>query len=395
MSTFLKTPIDYERHNEEVRAVWAAYRAGKPTRVPVVISGSITNYFANPELNTRGYTYEQFFTDPMVQITAQLEYQYYQRHNWVCDREMGLPDDGWQLTVDFQNSYDASWCGCELVYMDRNLPDTLTNLSEHKEKLYELPELLPLDGGLIGRGLEFYDFMADYCRDHTYYDRPILPPARLLGEGTDGILDLAYKLRGAENILIDMYEDETYYHDLMGYLTRNLIHRMKELRRKRWGLRPDSADFGQMKTGSFGFADDAITMISHETYREFVYPYHRQLVDAFSDGTGLFMHLCGGNMQHFKGLVELLGVTSFDTGFPIDLGLMRKMVGPDVEIYGGPTVMLVKDGTVEEIRAAVREILASGVTDGGKFVLIAANNLAPMTGVEKVGGMYGISRHHT
>lgn len=388
MSTFLSRTVDFARHNDEVRALWAARREGKPVRVPLLISGSITNYFANPDLNTRGYTYEQYFTDPLVQIQAQLEYQHYQRHNWLCDREMGLPDGGWQLTVDFQNSYDASWFGCPVTYLGNQLPDTLPLLEHHKEMLYDLPDLLPLDGGLIGRGIEFRDAMRDYCSRHSFMDRPILPPRALLGEGTDGILDLAYKLRGAENVLIDMYEDEEYYADLMDYITRNLIHRMAALRKLRWSEMPDCDDAGRMRAGDFGFADDAMTMISHDAYMKYVYPYHRQLVDAFSDGSALSMHLCGANMHHFEGLAKRLGVTSFDTGFPIDLGRMRQLVGPDVTIQGGPTVMLVKEGSEAAIMAEAKRMLASGVMDGGKFIMIAANNLAPQTPADHVATLY-------
>ena len=66
MSSFLATPVDYARHNDEVRRVMEAFDAGKPIRVPLQLNGSITNYFQNPELNTPRYTFEQFFTDPEV-----------------------------------------------------------------------------------------------------------------------------------------------------------------------------------------------------------------------------------------------------------------------------------------------------------------------------------------
>jgi len=388
MSTFLQNLPDFTRHNQEAHRVWDAYKAGKPIRVPVSITGSVTNYIQNSELNTRGYSFKDYFENPETQILVQLDYQDYQRHNWLCDRPMGLPDDGWQLSVDFQNSYDASWFGCELVYMDRYLPDTLPMLSECKEKLYDLPEILPLNGGLIGRGIDFRDAMKTYCNKNTYKDRPILPPIFFLGEGTDGVLDLAYKLRGAENILIDMYEDENYFHDLMDYITRNLIHRMTALRERRWTEEPESEDYMQMKSSAFGLADDAITMISHETYKEFVFPYHKRFVDAFSDGSGISMHLCGANMQHFEGLSKDLGVKSFDTGYPIDFEKFRSLVGPDVAINGGPTVMRLKDGPIEAIESEVKRILGTGVAESGKFVMIAANNLAPQTPVEHIAAMY-------
>lgn len=380
MSSYLKQPIDFARHNEEVWQVNEAFAAGKPIRVPVRIAGSITNYFHNPELNVNGYTFEQFFTDPDIQIKAQLAYQYWRRHHLLDDTEKGLPDK-WYLGVDFQNSYDASWIGAPMHYQGLLLPDTLPIFDRHKEKLYDMPRLLPVDNGLIGEGMAFIDYMEEYCKTHTFMDRPIVPPMAYPGEGTDGVLDLAYKLRGAANLLVDMLEDEEYFADLMEWITNNLIHRMQTLRdmhEKRWGNRPKG----------LYFADDAICMISHEMYREYVLPYHRRIVDAFSDGQKITMHICGANMQHYGGLVKELNVGEFDTGFPIDFDRIRDDVGEDVLINGGPTVMCIKDGTPDLIRSEVKRILASRAVRNGHFVMIAANNMAPCTPVENIALMY-------
>lgn len=380
MGSYLKQPIDYARHNEEVRAVMESFHAGKPIRVPMLLAGSITNYFHNPELNTKGYTFDQFFTDPQIQIEAELEYDYWKRHHLLDDTEKGLPD-AWNLRVDFQNSYEAGWVGAPIKYQGLMLPDTLPIFHEHKEKLYDMPKLLPVDNGLIGRGIAFIDYMEDYCKNHTFMDRPILPPTSFPGEGTDGVLDLAYKLRGADNLLVDMLEDEEYFCDLMDWITNNIIHRIKTLRdmhEKRWGVRPRG----------FYLADDAICMISHGMYQEYVLPYHKRLVDTFSEGRSIGMHICGSNMQHFGGLVKELGVSSFDTGFPVDFDKIRDDVGPDVLIQGGPTVMCVKDGSHDEIRREVKRILNSKAAKNGKFIMIAANNMAPCTPVENVQVMY-------
>ncbi len=379
MSSYLQEHVDFKKHNEEVRAVMEAFNAGKPVRVPMIISGSITNYINNPELNTRGMTFEQFFTDPQTQIDAQLAYQYWQRHNLLCDREMGLPER-WQLGVDFQNSYDASWAGCPIVYKGP-LPDTLPILREEKRRLYDMPSLLPVKQGLIGRAMEFIDYMEDYCADHEYAGCPIDPPRGFSGEGCDGILDLAYKMRGAEQLLIDMLEDEEYYSDLMEWITENLIHRIRTLRKmhaERWGTAPHG----------FYFADDAICLLSHEMYREYVLPYHKRLISEFADGEKIGLHLCGGNMQHWEGLVRELPIATIDTGFPVDFDRIRDQVGDDVVIQGGPTVMLVKDGPSDAIREETKRILSSRAARCGRFILIAANNMAPCTPVENVAAMY-------
>ena len=229
--------------------------------------------------------------------------------------------------------------------------------------------------------------MDDYCKSHDFCGRPIEPPRAFLGEGCDGILDLAYKMRGADQLLVDMLEDEEYYADLMEWITNNLINRIRTLRQmhaERWGDVPRG----------FGFADDAICMLSHDAYRQYVLPYHRRLVDEFADGGRIGLHLCGGNMQHWRGLVKELNIGAIDTGFPIDFDLIRDMVGDDVAIQGGPTVMLVKDGRVEDIRAETKRILESRAAQRGRFIMIVANNMAPCTPVEHVAAMYETVRRY-
>ena len=380
MSYFIDGAYDYERHNDEAREVMGRYREGKPVRAPLNVHGSITNYFFNPELNTRSLTFEQFFKDPDVQIRAQLEYQHWVKHNVVCDREMGLPER-WELGVDFQNSYDASWAGAPMLYFDGQLPDTPPIFAESREKLYDMPETLPLDGGAIGDGIAFVDYMEDYCKTHDFMDRPITPPKRYLGELCDGVFDLAYKLRGAENLFYDMLDEDGYYEDLMEWITKNLMNRMRALRAKhleRWGDAP-----------GFSYADDAIALISHDMYKKYVLPYHKRFFDEFlPEGGKCGVHLCGDCMHHYGELVKELPIDAFDTGFPVDHGLLRELTGPDVALYTGPTVMLLQSGTRAQIRAEAERILKSGVTKGGRYVMIAANNMAPLTPVENVAALY-------
>jgi uroporphyrinogen-III decarboxylase len=50
--------------------------------------------------------------------------------------------------------------------------------------------------------------------------------------------------------------------------------------------------------------------------------------------------------------------------------------------------MLVKDGNEQEIATEVKRICESGVLNGGRFIMIAANNLAPCTPVENIEALY-------
>lgn len=392
MSWFLSHPPDFGRHNAEVAAVWSSYHEGRPQRVPVSVNGSIRNLIQNPDLNTTGYTFEDFFTDPEAHIQCQLAYDMWCRHHLLCDREMGLPKGGWTLSVDFQNSYDAGWFGCPLRYEGNAVPDTVEILRENKYALYDMECPDPIRGGLMGRAVEFYEFMHERCRNLEFQGLPVHPPRTIPGEGTDGPWDAACKVRGAAEVCLDMLTDPGYCHDLMGFITDCLIRRMRAVREWRWDRYPDSPDKGQFRRPGYGFADDAVVLLSLDQYREFVFPYHKRFVGEFSDGGAVSVHLCGDATRFFRVMRDHLNVQSFDTGFPVDFRRLRRELGPAVQISGGPSVMLVKDGPVPAIRDRVRDICGSGIMDGGRFILIAANNMAPRTPVEHVVALYDAAK---
>jgi uroporphyrinogen-III decarboxylase len=139
-------------------------------------------------------------------------------------------------------------------------------------------------------------------------------------------------------------------------------------------------------------ADDSIQLISPRQYREVVMPAHALWYDEMSlarpEDRRRSMHLCGDATRHFKTLRDELGVDSFDTGFPVDHGALRKELGPDVEILGGPNVDVLLRRTPNECAEATRAILQSGVTEGGRFVLREGNNLPPRCPQENLRAVY-------
>ncbi len=383
MSSFLQRKVDFAWHNDEVRELWCAFDSRQARRAPCLVGGSISNYFLNPDLNTDRLEFRQFFEDVSIQIRAQLEYQRWQRFHLLCDREMGVPENGWQLATDFQNSWEASWFGCDVVYHPGLIPDTLPMLTGDAGQVHDLEDPDPLRDGLVGRAVEFFDAMLEICPSLEHMGAQVKPPASITGEGTDGPFDAAVKMRGPD-VMLDMLAEPDCFHALMDFITRNVIRRIRALKEYRWRRVPDSPDAGQYRQRFFWLADDSVAMLSIEHYREHVLPYHRRIAEEFAEPGGLHIHLCGDATHLFPCLVEELGVAGFDTGFPVDHGALRRALGPDVLIAGGPTVMLVKDGPVDAIDAEVRRICDSGVLEGGRFYFIAANNMAPRTPVEHV-----------
>ena len=370
--------IDFKKHNEEVKAVWDSYNEGKPIRVPMILGVNARFTLLNPELNPRGITFEEYFADPDLQVHVQLQHQHWVRHNLLQDAEMGLPEEGWGVNVDLQNTYDAGWFGCELRFYPDQVPDTAPLLSDDNKRLLfdrGIPD--PLRGGLMAKNMDYYEHMNANKDKYSFAGKPVISVSPSAME-TDGPLTVAANVRGATEILLDFYEDPDYARELLNFITEATIVRLKAMREH----------FGHnMKPECWGFADDSIALISEELYREFVLPCHKRLISELAGAGPHWIHLCGDATRHFPLLEEELNMRNFDTGFPVDFAWLHKNLKPDTQILGGPSVSFLMTATPEEIEKECRRILFSGIM-GRKFVLREGNNLSPCTPIENTNAMY-------
>jgi uroporphyrinogen-III decarboxylase len=193
---------------------------------------------------------------------------------------------------------------------------------------------------------------------------------------------VALGLRGPE-LLEEIYTDEDYFHELMGFVTQAIISRIKAWRV--YGGLEAKPEKGNM-------ADDAIQFLSVRMYKEKVMPYHKQILEAlFQDGPHS-IHLCGNVQRLLPTLVKELNFKTFDTGYPIDFATLRREVGEDVEIQGGIKVSDLLSDTPSEIYHKTVDILHSGIRQGGKFIMREANNLPPRAPLENLNAMYSATR---
>jgi uroporphyrinogen-III decarboxylase len=374
--------MDFAAHNAQVRDTWEAYNAGRPTRVPVMLGVSTRFFMKDPTANPAHIGFHPYSEDPDVMFEAQLRYQRWGRFNLLQDAELGLPER-WSPNVDFQNHYEAAWFGCEVEYPEGEVPDTRPAYADCPERLVEkgLPDPY---GGIMGLALEYYErFRERAVSGETYLDRPIEPAAPWCGLGTDGPLTAACSLFGPTFVCMAMASEPDRLHRLLDFITEATIRRMEAFR-QRFGV-PVPQD-------GFGMADDSIALISTRMYRDHILPYHKRLYDRFGTSVPGSIHLCGDSTRHFVTIRDELNVRSFDTGFPVDFGRLRRDLGPGVRINGGPHVEFLRSAQPAEVREEVRRILQSGVLEGGMFVLREGNNLAPLTPLANVEAMYRAGR---
>lgn len=363
--------------NEEKKAVWDAYRQGKPIRVPVLIATNPRIILLNPKLNTKGYSFERYFQDPAVMLEVQLQHAQYRTtvlHRYTDD-PLG-PPEVWCVGLDRQNVYEAAFFGAPIIFRDGQVPDTQPILNDNnKESIFDVDIEHPLEHGFFHEALEMCLRTKELAKGMEFQGRPV-EVLNYTPSSTDGPLTVAANLRG-QGIFLDLLADPDYATRLMGFITQAAINRVYALRR-----------FWQDETIGVGLADDSVQLISTQTYREMVMPHHRRFYDTFLPNKPRSIHLCGDATRHFRILRDELNVRSFDTGFPVDFAWLRRELGPEVEILGGPPVSLLLHGTPEMVYQRTKEILLSGIKEGGRFILREGNNLPPMTPEENLAAMY-------
>ncbi|MBS7648789.1 hypothetical protein KEJ17_03995, partial [Candidatus Bathyarchaeota archaeon] len=175
-----------------------------------------------------------------------------------------------------------------------------------------------------------------------------------------------------------LYLNRGLAEEFLWFITESIIERMKAWHR----LLKISFPYE-----GFGFADDSIQLLSPKAYKEFVLPLHRKIVNTFCSRRPS-IHLCGAVIQHLKTLREEFNISSIDTGFPLDLGKAREILGEDVVIQGGVRVTTLKQGPLSKIEDEVKSIFGSGVAKGKRFIFRDANNVAPNTPVEHLNFTY-------
>ena len=392
--------IDFNRHNAEVNELWEAYRAGNPPRAPIILGINPRLSLQDPKINVTGTTFKDYILKPEVMFETQLRHQYHVRHHIPQDQPMGIPDKpaglylgrcdvpedeessiGWTVYVDFQNVYEGAWLGCPIEFSGDNEPPFCVPFlnDDNRNLLFDrgIPDPIK-DGGWMERNFKTHERLLELADKKVFKGCPVNKKVDLTGMGTDGLFTIYCELRGAENACLDIAIDTEYFHKLMDFITEATIIRLKAFR-KYCGE--------EIVQDTFAFADDSIELLSTDMYREHVLPYHKRLFDTFTNGKDNSIHLCGNASRLFKLIKDELNVMRFDTGFPLDHGAMRKELGPEVEIFGGPRANLFV-GTSKALLDETKRILDSGVREGKKFVLREGNNLPPRSQMSSIWEFY-------
>jgi len=370
--------------NQEKQRVWDAYRSRKPIRVPVAWGVNCRIVILDPRWNPEGVSWREYHNDGRVMVEMQRRFMDccadYLNH--YSDSPTGRPAE-WTFNIDNQNFYDAAYFGCPVHFRDGQVPDATPILAgSDRDRIFDFDLDHPLDNPFVQECFRRHERLRDAVAKTTL-DGVTLKVGPLM-MGWDGPLTIATQLRG-EEIFSDLIEDPDYAVRMMRFLQRAV-----EIRNRALAVKAGVPIF---TPPSGGFADDSIQLIGLEMYRELLLPLHREWYGLFGPGPH-GIHLCGDATRHFPTIHRELNVCSFDTGFPVDHGKLRRELGPDVEILGGPEVGLLLSGTPQQVFDRTRAILTSGIMEGGRFILREANNLPPCVPEANLAAMYQCCLEH-
>ncbi len=328
--------------------VVAAYKRSFADRVPVY---PIVASFAG---TLDGLSIEEYCTNVPKAITAMMNY--YERYQ---------PD----VVLAYNDlAKEAEAFGCGVKYSDYVVPSIDTHvLADDKAKLAKIPMPDPYRTARLPGFLEQCEALVK------------AKPPTAIGAVAVGPWTIAMLLRNPETMLLDTFEDPQFIHDVMRVATDFS---------KLWG---DAI----IKTGiglSFSEPTASISLISPDNYREFIAPYHKELVDYFkAKKVGVTTHICGTTYPIYEDLLQCGFTTvSFDLDQQSDPTLHVDQLDRFMQVAKGRAVAIGNvDATIFEkttkdtIETEVRRCIDTAARQSA-FILSTSCEIPPRSNPEVV-----------
>jgi uroporphyrinogen-III decarboxylase len=282
----------------------------------------------------------EYYFDADYRVDAQTRMQkaLYERFG---DVGMGNPDPEPRPLVTFGMVMLPSIFSCEIVYLEDALPWAMPlNLSKEEcDNLVkpDLPNVYPMK-----------EMLAQIDHMKSKY-------GRVGGDiNTTGVQNLALKLRGDE-LYIDYYEDPEFSHRLLKFCAACIIDL--------WQLVYPITGTGAMDVtpmcdpAVYCVPNCTVEQISGGTYEEYGLPYDNMLADVCKP---FGIHHCGNLDAVVEHYAKVRNLVFMEAGFGTDFAGARKILGPEIAFNARISPVLMKNGSTEEVEAAVKDAIDQG-----------------------------------
>jgi len=181
---------------------------------------------------------------------------------------------------------------------------------------------------------------------------------------------IAIGLRDANNLLRDAMKDPDYVHELMRFCTQQAI---------RFGDALVDLNIGP----NYSEAPASCSLISPMIYRNFIFPYHKEMVDHFKEKkVSVGLHICGFTDPILEDMVNT-GVTNISVDAPTDLAKAAAAARGKAVLIGNVDTNLFFSGTREEMRQAMKNCLDAAPRDSG-YILATGCEVPGIAPPEKI-----------
>jgi hypothetical protein len=371
--------FDARTHNEEVAKLRADFDASRNRRVPVTFGTDEAVW-----LKLAGRTFREFYTDPEVQLRVQLEGQAWFSDNIVGDQPAGPPKEHWGAGPRFWMDV-SEYFGCETVIQDDDFAWSKPLDMPKPDILAHLRGVDAAQRVKASRLWRLYEAMSELADGMTFRGLPVR--VGFPGGGCHGIFTETCRVRGIQQMCVDMVEDPDFARELLETVTEALIARF--LAWNSLSKKPEQYP----RAGGWGMADDSLQLISPAMYERFVLPCHERIYSAMTIGRRT-MHLCGRAEQHYRALHGRLGIRAIDGPGPfVDHGKWLTEL-PDLRLDAQTNHTVLMLGPVAAIDRMMRSMLTDTAKRPGRFqimgFLLRDTPLSHVRAMYEAGRRYGV-----
>jgi [methyl-Co(III) methanol-specific corrinoid protein]:coenzyme M methyltransferase len=260
------------------------------------------------------------------------------------------------IKLPYDMAVEVEALGAEVNY--RTIDTTPTEVGH----MWEHPDQLEIPKNFLDRG-RIPIVLEAVSRLRKKYDGEAAIVTSIVGP-----FGLGAKLFGFNNFLMWIITNPDWVHQIMEALTQLAI---------------DYSN-AQAEAGTdaiiIGEATCTGDLISSDTYRDFIMPYHKKLCPAMPVPD--IMHICGKSTGHIPYIIET-GTASYNFDEGVDLNeAVRLMKGKTCIAGSVPTLPVLLKGTPEETYDYSVKCLEAGVD-----ILTPGCAMAPYTPIENINAM--------
>jgi len=203
-----------------------------------------------------------------------------------------------------------------------------------------------------------------------------------------GLLEMATRLRGMENCLMDLLLDEQN--------SCRLLDRILQVKLEYWQAAfEELGDLVDVAAEGDDFGTQTSQLISADTFRKIIKPRQAQLVSFIkkkAPSAAVFFHSCG-NIRPLLGDFIEMGIDIVNpvhiTATGMEPAELKKDFGKDIVFWGGgiDTQGTLPNGSPQQVRDEVKQNIEK-LAPGGGFVFNTIHNIQADVPPENIAAMY-------